>query len=240
MVRAVLFVVALFAVCALSRTALADEPAPASTPQPEGPPDEFRRVRELMQQRRFAEARDILVRMYQLYPQPQLLFTLGQIEFNLENFPKAIEYYQKFLDSRPGPDEAALAQQAIGAARARIVAPPPKVIERDAPRPAYERDWDVWSTSLVAVGGATVITGAIVLVHGYQLGHDVPPAMASQYRARLDRAKRWQWAGAGVATAGALIAGAAFVRFAVHRVEVAPIAPGPSPGAMGLALERAW
>jgi hypothetical protein len=114
------------------------------------------------------------------------------------------------------------------------------VIEKEAPVPAYERDWDAWNTSLVAVGGAAAITGAIVWVHGYRTGRNQSQTTQSLYQARLDRAKRWQWTGAGITAAGALIATSALVRFAVHRVEVLPVAPSPSPGAMGIAMEARW
>ncbi len=217
----------------------AQEPAPEQQPpDPDGPPDFYRKIRELLDQGRYAEARPLLIQAYSLNPAPKLLFALGQVEFNLENFQAAIDYYQKFLDTNPNPSEAALAQQAIGAARARIVAPPPVVIEKAAPKPAYEREWDVWSTSIVSVGGAAAITGAIVAIHGYRMGReDRFGEPANLYRDRLDRSKRWQWTGFGVATAGTLIIGAAFIRFAVRRVEVAPIA---STEVVGLAVGRAW
>jgi tetratricopeptide (TPR) repeat protein len=237
-VRVALVVAAVVAIAA--GPALADDQTTEQSGEHPDGLDSIGRIRRLMQDRQYAEARDLLLQVYKLGPKPELLFTLGQVEFNLEHFQAAIDYYQKFLDSNPGPDETALAQQAIGAARARLVAPPPKVIEREAPRPAYDRDWDAWSTSLVAVGGATAIAGTIVWLRGYRLGHEEANSTARLYGERLDRAKKWQWIGAGIATAGAVIAGAAFVRFAVHRVEVAPIAPGASPGAIGLALEHAW
>ena len=225
--------------------ALASPRAHADGPTDEhdldGPPTIFERIRTLLADGRFVEARALLIQAYSLVPEPKILFALGQVEFNLTNFQAAIDYYQRFLDTNPEPREAALTQQAIGAARARLAAPPPKVIEKEAPRPTYERDWDVWSTSLVAVGGATMIAGAVVSIHGYRMGREERPGeRASLYRDRLDRSKRWQWTGLGVAGAGTLIVGAALVRFAVHRVEVAPISPGPSPGAVGLALEHRW
>lgn len=231
--RALSFVVA--ASCACVSIAHAQ-----NAPAPDGPPDIYRRIRELLADEKYAEARDLLEQAYELAPQPKVLFALGQVEFNLNNFQAAIDYYQRFLDSNPDPREAALAQQAIGAARARLVAPPPRVIEKEAPVPAYERDWDGWNTSLVALGGAAAISGAIVWVHGYRTGHDQSPTTQSEYRARLDRAKRWQWTGAGISAAGVLIATSALVRFAVHRVEVVPVTPSSSPGAVGLALVTPW
>ena len=243
LVKAALFVVASATCVALvSPIAHADDPvAPTGAAEPDGPPDIIRRAATALEEGRYAEARELFTTAYQLTPVPKVLFALGQCEFNLNNFAAAIDYYQRFLDSNPEPREAALAQQAIGAARARLAAPPPRVIERERPAPTYERDWDVWSTSLVSVGGAAAITGTIVLVHGFRMGREVRAnETAVLYQQRLDRSKRWQWRGLGVAAAGTAIVAAALVRFAVHRVEVAPIAPGPSPGSMGLAVGRSW
>ncbi len=231
-----MFVVACVAL--VSPLAHADEPAPEGEPQPDGPPDSIGPARKLLEEGKYAEAREAFLRAYQVSPQPKLLFALGQIEFNLNNFQAAIDYYQKFLESNPPEREAALAQQAIGAARARLVAPPPRVIA--TPGPTYEREWDVWTTSLVAVGGAAMIGGTIVLVHGYRMGDQERGDTLMQYRDRVARSKKWQWTGVGVASAGLVIAGVALGRFAVRRVEVAPIAPGPSPGAVGLAVGRSW
>ncbi|MFN0250639.1 MAG: tetratricopeptide repeat protein [Kofleriaceae bacterium] len=219
--------------------ALASPHANADELVPDGPPDILGRAVKALEDGRLTEARDLFRTAYELNPQAKVLFALGQVEFNLDNFAAAVDYYQRFLDTNPEPREAALAQQAIGAARARLAAPRPQVIERPPPR--YERDWDVWSTSLVGVGGAAAITGVVVLVHGYRMGQGVRVGEpANLYRDRLERSKRWQWMGLGVASAGTLFVGAALVRFAVHRVEVAPIVPGPSAGAVGLALEHAW
>jgi tetratricopeptide (TPR) repeat protein len=222
----------------VSALALAAGRAHAEEPQPEGPPDIVKRAAKALEEGRYEEARGLFITAYSLTPQPKILFALGQVEFNLENFPAAVDYYQKFLDSNPEPREAALAQQAIGAARARLAAPPPRVIEKEMPAPTFERDWDGWNTSLVVVGGAAAIAGAVVLIHGYRMGREVRTMETARlYGDRLERSKRWQWTGLGVASAGTLIATAALVRFAVHRVEVAPIA---SPETVGLVVGHAW
>lgn len=234
--------VALFVAAGVAFAHLAHaQPAPDAPPVDESP-DIIERARKALVDGRYEEARELFTQAYELAPLPKILFALGQIEFNLNNFQAAIDYYQRFLDSNPDPREAALAQQAIGAARARLAAPtpPPVVIEREAPVPRYERDWDVWSTSLVSVGGAAMIAGSIVLVHGYRMRIQDPDEKLSMYSDRLARSKRWQWTGVGIAAAGAALVGAAFVRFAVHRVEVLPITPSPSPGAVGVAVERSW
>jgi hypothetical protein len=64
------------------------------------------------------------------------LFALGQVELNLGHFAKAIDYYERFIASEPGAEQTALAQQAIGAARAKLAEKPPVVAP---PRPPPHR-----------------------------------------------------------------------------------------------------
>src|ERR1043166_6035326 len=91
------------------------------------------RVRELYEKRDFARARDELLEAYKHEPRPELLFALGQVELNMGHFAQAIDYYERFIATNPGADQVALAQQAIGAARARIAEQPAVVAPRRPP-----------------------------------------------------------------------------------------------------------
>ena len=174
--------------------------------------DHLARGRELYERREFVHARDELLAAYQLDPRPEILFALGQVELNIGQFARAIDYYERFIATNPGADEVALAQQAIGAARARlaetrvIVAPP-----RPPPHPV----WDVEDTGLAALGGAVHTAGD----HSGTL---------SEYNDRLSQAATTQWAGAGCLAAGALAIGGAVLRWRLHLVdtEIQPVA-GP-------------
>jgi tetratricopeptide (TPR) repeat protein len=194
-------------------------------------------IRTLIADGRFAEARDKMLQLYQLTPEPRLLFALGQLEFNLENYAAAIRYYEQFLDSNPPAEQASLAQQGIGASRVKLAAI--AAIEPEKPPPQHVRDWDVWSTVLVSIGGATLATGAGIFAYGSNLGGK-PTTSLSAYDAQYDRARELQWIGGAVAAGGAVITTIALVRFAIRRVEIAPIQPGPSMGAVGLAVTGRW
>jgi len=193
------------------------------------------RVRQLYDKGDFARARDELLAAYQLEPRPDLLFALGQVELNLGHHDKAIDYYERFIATDPAPDQVALAQQAIGAARARRaekapVAPPP--------RPPPHREWDTENTGIVALGGATLLVGVGLFVYGYRLAGDRSGKL-SDYNDRLSQAELTQWIGAGCAVAGAVAVGAALVRWRLNLVdsELQPIA---APRTAGISWVRRW
>lgn len=201
---------------------------------PSAPPEDVLvRVRAHFARGELEEARALLLDAYAATPRPDLLFALGQVEFNLGDYRAAIAYYERYLATSPASEQAALAQQAIGAARARvaIVEPPP--------RPARVREWDGVNTGLVALGGATIIIGAGLATYGHRLGDDRSGTL-SEYDRRLDRSLTLQWAGAACGALGAAVIGAAIVRWRVRRVDEPRIAPIVSPEAVGLVVERRW
>jgi tetratricopeptide (TPR) repeat protein len=193
--------------------------------------DHLARVRQLYDKGDFARARDELLAAYQLEPRPDLLFALGQVELNIGHYEKAIDYYERFIATDPAPDQVALAQQAIGAARARRaekapVAPPP------------HRKWDTEDTVIAALGGTTLLVGVGLFVYGHRLAGDRSGTL-SDYNDRLSQAELTQWIGAGCVAAGALAVGAALLRWRLHLVdsEVQPIA---APRTAGLVWVRRW
>jgi tetratricopeptide (TPR) repeat protein len=217
--------------------------APPAAPQPAAPPpaapqtvdEHLAKVRELYDKGDFAHARDELLAAYQLEPRPALLFALGQVELNLGQFAKAIAYYEQFIASDPGAEQAALAQQAIGAARARLTEKPPTALP---PRPPPHRTWDLVDTSIAALGGATLVAGAGLLGYGYRLGDDRSGTLR-EYDHRLSRATDMQWIGAGCLAAGALAIGGALLRWRWHLVET-ELQPIAGPGTAGVAWGKRW
>jgi tetratricopeptide (TPR) repeat protein len=193
------------------------------------------RSRALYDKGDFGHARDELLAAFQLEARPELLFALGQVELNLGHFGKAIAYYEQFLATGPDAEQAALAQQAIGAARARLAAPPP-ALPRARPRP--HREWDVADSGIAASGAVTLVTGAALLVYSHELAADRNGTL-SAYDHRLAKATQSQWLGAGAAIAGALAIGGAILRWRLHFVdgELQPIA---APHSAGLAWMRPW
>jgi len=197
--------------------------------------DHLAKVRALYDRGDFVHARDELLAAYELEPRPELLFALGQVELNLGHFDAAIERYERFIATGPAADQIALAQQAIGAARARlsekpIVAPPPP--------PPPHRQWDAIDTTIAALGGATIATGAGLMIYGQRLGNDHSASLAA-YERRVTRANRDQWIGAGCLAAGALAVGAAVLRWRIHLVD-AEIQPIAAPHTAGVSWVQRW
>jgi tetratricopeptide (TPR) repeat protein len=196
------------------------------------------RVRELYDKRDFARARDELLAAYQLEPRPELLFALGQVELNMGQFARAIDYYERFIASQPAPDQIALAQQAIGAARARLAEKPAVIAPPRPPRPPPHRVWDNSDTGLTAAGSATMLVGGGLLIYGLHLAGDHGGRL-SEYNDRLSRATLTQWVGTGCLVAGALAIGGAVLHWRLHVVdtELQPIA---GPGAAGVTWVGRW
>jgi len=188
------------------------------------------RARSLLEHGDAKAARSELVSAYKSDPRPDLLFALGQVELNLGNFQVAIDYYEKFIATEPGEEQVSLAEQGIGAARLRlsqpegsepekqivppnpitIVAPPPVgVQQRYVTRP---REWDRENTGLVALGGAAMAGGGVLLYYAQHQADDHTGTL-SEYDGRLHDARITRLTGAGVATAGVLVIGAALVRW---------------------------
>ena len=162
----------------------------------------------------FEEAKRILLDMYTLDPVPQLLFNLGQVELNLKHYEAAIRYYEKFLETNPPEDQAALAQQAIGAARIKLAQPekqqpppPPPALPHYPPRQWYLED-----TGLVALGGLAAAVGGGLIIYSHKLGTDTSGSL-SDFDDRLQLARTTKWTGIGVASAGALVIGVTVLRW---------------------------
>jgi tetratricopeptide (TPR) repeat protein len=197
--------------------------------------DHLAKGRELYDKGDFVHARDELLAAYQLEPRPELLFALGQVELNIGHYRKAIDYYEQFIATGPAADQIALAQQAIGAARARLAEKPQTVAPLPLPR---HREWDIENTGIAALGGTTLLVGAGLLVYGLRLADDRSGRL-SEYDDRLSQARLTQWIGASCITAGALAVGGALLRWRLHLVdsEIQPIA---APRAAGVSWVTRW
>lgn len=63
-----------------------------------------------------------LERAYALRPTPRLLYNLGRAHEQAEDFTAAVDYYRRFLATSPSEQEAAVTQEALGAAERRAAA----------------------------------------------------------------------------------------------------------------------
>ncbi len=181
----------------------------------------------------FAEAKTLLLAAYTSSHRPDLLFALGQAEFNLENFVEAIDYYEKFLATNPDAERAALTQQALGAARARIAAPKPV----PAPRTVERHRWQPEYTGLLVLGGVGLALGTALFIDGHGLGNDESGSLAD-YELRIKRSQSEQLAGLACTIGGALAIGGALVAWRVRSETV--IAPSMSERAVGVAIGGRW
>jgi tetratricopeptide (TPR) repeat protein len=80
------------------------------------------RATELHEQGKFAQALDELKTAFSLDPKPELLYAMGQIHMSLGQCPQAITYYQRYLATKPAPNTANAAIEAIEACKTN---PPP-------------------------------------------------------------------------------------------------------------------
>jgi tetratricopeptide (TPR) repeat protein len=167
------------------------------------------RIRELYEKKDYAGVKRELLAAYEATQHPSLLFALGQVELNLENYAAAIDYYEKFIATGPAEEQIALAQQAIGAARIRIVTPKPEPVQ---PPPPRRREWFVSDTIVVAAGGTLALAGAGLFYYGQRLGNDREGTLGD-YADRVDRARTLQWTATGMAAVGVLAVGVTIVRW---------------------------
>ena len=94
------------------------------------------KARDLHAKGDFDGARAEILAAYQLDPRPELLFALGQLEFNLHHYQAAIDYYERFTATKPNAEQAAIAEQAIGAAKAELSHAPEPPPQPTTPEPA--------------------------------------------------------------------------------------------------------
>lgn len=227
--------VSALAVVLLAGAAHADEPAG----KPIVPPD----LRKLYESGDYEAVRRELLKAYELTPQPEILFALGQVELNLGNYEAAIRYYEQFIARGPTEEQIALAQQAIGAARMRMAQPKPTPVVPPPPPPPERprvppRSWYAEDTGLVALGGAAVLVGGGLLYYSHRLGDDHGGTL-SQYDERVQLARTTMWTGAGVATAGALVIGVTLLRWRL-RPDGSDLSASVGPGAGTFVLTGRW
>lgn len=190
----------------------------------------------------YAEARVLLRAAYEATPRPDLLFALGQVEFHLDAFAAAIDYYEQFLATNPEREQAALAQQAIGAARARLAIPPPPPPAPPPPPPVWRHPWTIESTGLTVLGGLAIVVGAGLVYDARRATFDGAGTLGD-YELRLDKARTERTFGISAAIGGAVAITATLVRWRLHRERAPTLVPAIAPGgskAVGVVLEGAW
>jgi tetratricopeptide (TPR) repeat protein len=179
---------------------------------------EDRKVRaaEAYDKHHYIGARLELLAGIAIEPRAEFWFALGQTDYNLGRYADAIDAWKRYLDTRPGEDEAARTQQAIGAANAKLHLPPPVI---PPPPPELERRWDGWDTALVVVGAVAAGAGAGTVYHARTLGDDGSGTF-HDYDRRLHTAHEYQVAGFAAVGVGAVAIVGALWRWRVHYEEI--------------------
>ncbi|MGE5183554.1 MAG: tetratricopeptide repeat protein [Acidobacteriota bacterium] len=112
---------------------------------------------------------------YSLDPQPQLLYAIGQVHVKLGHCAEAIDFYQRFLASKPPPQAADEAQQAIDTCKKQPEQapqpppappePPPPAPPQQAPPPAAPGPTafygDAIADALAGAGAVAIVIGAL-------------------------------------------------------------------------------
>jgi len=195
--------------------------------EPEHPPNDqlMKEIRDAYARGDYAHARELLLEAYKLAPKPALLFALGQVEFNLKHYKAAIDYYEKFMATEPDAEQAALAQQAVGAARMQLARPEPPPRTPERPRPPPHREFDRLDSAL-AIGGGILIAGSgIAFYEMVHLSEDRSGTLQS-YDRRESSARLARIGGIAAGALGAAAVTSAVLRWRVHwfetRLEVSP------------------
>ncbi len=180
--------------------------------------DHVARARAAHDRGDFAQAREELLAAYQLEQRPALLFALGQVELNLGHYKEAIDYYERFKATNPPPDQAALAEQAIGAARLVLERPPPRVLPPAPPPAPPHREWDGFDATLATIGGVSMIASGLLFAESSRLADERSGSLAT-YAHHVDQAHLARDSAFGCAGAGVLVLGAALLRYELHLVD---------------------
>jgi tetratricopeptide (TPR) repeat protein len=153
---------------------------------------------------------------YACDPQPRLLFSMGQISFNLGDYPAAEDSYTKFLATNPPEDDAAIALQALAVTRERIAAAkaPKKVIVISKPIPPPPADKLAWT---FAIGGSTAaLAGGTLYFIARQRAVDTD-GRYGDYDARVESARRFRIAAIACGGLGVALGVVAAIRWIPKR-----------------------
>lgn len=217
------------------------------------------RATELHKSGKPAEALGELVRAYALDPQPQLLYAMGQLHVQLGDCTLAITFYQRFLSTKPAPQLARMANEAIEAChtnppppvesapeQAPVIEPTPEPLPAPSPV-AIERRVEPrpWYADKLGVGlaGAGVVTGVvgIVMWRGARADRDAADRAATydEFDSLVDRAHTKQTGALVLGIAGVVLIGAGGAHMWLHQREQAVVV-APTAGGAAVSWSGRW
>jgi tetratricopeptide (TPR) repeat protein len=173
---------------------------------------------------------------YALDPQPDLLYAIGQVHVKLDNCQVAISFYERFLESNPGPEPSAAANEAISTCRAQLTAvtaepePQPLPEPLPPPPPPQPRAFDPIGSTLVGLGVVSTLVGIVMYSSAISTLDDADAAVTYMDHERLvddARSKRTYAVVFGAAGVAAIGVGAwHYLRF--RKAEQARVAITPT------------
>jgi len=208
---------------------------------------------EAHKQGRYADARTELNIAYSLDPQPSLLYAIGQVYVMEGKCDLAITFYQRFLDAKPTPAQAAKATEAIETCKKlqpvanppvpepTPVPTPPAASPNPAPAPtpaiqSTRSPWyrDVLGDVLVGTGVTAGVVG-LVLLRGAHADRDAADHATGYqaYNDLVEQAHTKQTYGIVLAAGGGALIAAGVIRYVtrsstteVRGVALVPTASG--------------
>lgn len=186
----------------------------------------------------YATASSELERAFMLEPKNDLLYPWAQAERNRGRCDSAIDLYEKYIDGGPPERMIEVARQNIDRCRAELeakaaetaaeqpVTPPPQPVDDERPEPRPTSDVpepnerpigrDVTGGLLVGVGGAAVITGAVLLGIASKRAKQVGDADDNEaYLDARDGATKLNRVGIAVLVTGGVLVTAGVIRYGV-------------------------
>ncbi len=186
------------------------------------------------EEKRWQDVLDALGKAYEIDPRPELHFSIGQVYVKMDRCADAIGAYDKFLASKPGADEAQIAQEAIDSCKAKLPPPAPApIVVPPEPKPLPRDHWysDKLGVGLVGGGAALTLVGITfyVLAKGTVSDADDAPTYGEQ-QDLFDSAKTKRLVSVVFTLAGAATLGVGIVHYVkkrpADRVGVAPTRDG--------------
>jgi hypothetical protein len=200
----------------------------------------FEAAQKAFAEKDYATASAQLEKAYMLEPEPELLYPWAQAERNLGRCESAIDLYEKFIDTGPSQKMVEAAQQNIERCKETMAGDPPPVPEVEpevepepetdpepppprvdpsndtAPKDDKPVGKDVAGAVLVGLGGAAIVTGAVLLGIASKQAKFTKNADDNEtYLVMRDKATKFNGAGIGVLVAGGVLVVAGVVRYGV-------------------------
>jgi len=175
---------------------------------------------------------------YQIFPNPDILFNLGQAHRKTKSYDRAIHYFRTFLRYKPAAPNRDVVESLIAELEGLIAAekasnerppdtvhaPPPPAAPTPAaaapaPAPTETPRWykDTLGMTLAGAGLIALGVGTGFLIHGGGLSSDAEGTRDEQAAQDLhDSAKTFQLAGGITMVAGAALLTGGIVRMVLH------------------------